>query len=123
MHGTRVDWFVYTPGCGTDCSYDPAEADVRRPGRTLGGPGGSRASVPKPRIAPHELRRGLFISLRKGVLTVTRRSDRKQTAIHVPKGIVDAELEKAGLFYGWNDARGGGHVAFIPRAKLLRRLG
>jgi hypothetical protein len=123
LDGTRLSWFRWIEICGESCELTWDCVYVQHPKEVCEGTVTSKADRPPPRPKPpREAHRGLTFALLDGVVHVRGKADGRQTTIRVPTRIVDAELEDAGLFYAWNDARGSGRVAFIPLSKLKRRL-
>jgi hypothetical protein len=69
-----------------------------------------------------DLQSGVAVYLENHKIHVLRLSNGKSFALKVP-GLVDAQLEPAGLYYAHNVAGvNGGRVVFVPYAKALKKL-
>lgn len=68
---------------------------------------------------------GIVVYTQDTTIHLLRLADGKDVAFATVPGLVDAQLEPAGLFYAYNKPHGGtkpGRVVFVPRAAALRRL-
>jgi Tol biopolymer transport system component len=66
---------------------------------------------------------GVAVLRRPRVIILLRLADGASTTISSGEPPMFADLETAGLFYSYATGDGGGRVAFLTRAELLRRLG
>ncbi|MFL6028794.1 MAG: hypothetical protein ACJ74D_02030 [Gaiellaceae bacterium] len=127
QRGKTTGWDTFS--CGMSCYLVHSAGDVRRPGHTRRSTGDSESGYvgdngtkpPVPPRPPHEVRRGVRVSVRAGSVILTRLADGKIRSLHPPGGAVDAELENTGLFYAYNvGGKYPGRVVFVPFAQLFR---
>jgi hypothetical protein len=116
--GIRVTW--YEIAYGNSSYWTLFTADVRRPQTAIEGDEQSGDHGEEPGRPPPERgkRRGVTMTVRTGAVVLTRADGKKRT-IHAA-GVVDAELEEAGLFYAFNGpGPRPGNIVFVPFAKLF----
>ena len=126
LKGTSVTWSTFS--CGNFCYGGGYKADLRRPGSetSFGGDAlsdipGEGAPKPRPR-PPHEVRRGVAVSVTSGTIQLRRVVDGRLRTIRPPGGAIDAELESTGLFYAYNVAGTfRGRLVFVPFGQLFGR--
>jgi hypothetical protein len=66
---------------------------------------------------------GVAVYARRGAVHLLGLASGRDRVVARVKGLVGADLEAAGLFYGWNDPKGGerpGRITFIPRSALTK---
>jgi Tol biopolymer transport system component len=111
-------WHEYF--CTHICYDTPFRASIRSPGSSEGSEDPTVVEREPHRPAPRaQLTRGIRAALRNGRVVVTRTSDGASRAIRPPGRVVDLELERAGLFYAYNE-HGHGRVVFMPFSQLPR---
>ena len=118
LSGTRLRWAHF--GCGNDCFRTECEAHVSKSfSQRCGEEAPYDSDPPKPPPPPAETKRGLSITVARGLIKLRSAGGRSRT-IRPPGRLADAELENTGLFYAFNTTGTfRGQVVFIPFQKLI----
>jgi hypothetical protein len=121
LKGAELRWLEFVDSGMDEPELVEYRADLRHPGarpssRQIG-------EYPPPRVPPaSETHRGVVFAFNRGTIHLTRRADGASRTVRPPGGAIDAELEGAGLYYGYNvpHAARPGRVVFVPLARLFR---